>query len=339
MHSLGVSCATDGRRGVRHTRARAPLIIGSAVIAIVAITGTTAFPSRARSDVAHVALPQADPVRYLGSAANPAPPKQEPAADADAQRFAGRVGENLTESLKAAGVPERQGREYIWVLGKAIDLAGGLSVEDRFDLVIERTEDGKLARLLYAGLDRVARADVELLKWTDGKQLIWVNGDGVGGSRDNAMGLPVSGKVTSGFGSRFHPILGYARMHRGIDLRATHGAPIAAAADGRVVAAGWHGGYGRQVSIAHGGGIETTYAHMSRMAVSSGQAVRKGQVIGYVGSSGLSTGPHLHYEVYKNGRVVNPMSVKMTAGPARLEGQKLHEFNNALRTLLMLKAG
>ncbi|HJU77123.1 MAG TPA: M23 family metallopeptidase [Sphingomicrobium sp.] len=325
---------------MRVSRARAPLVIGSAAFAIAAIAGATALPSRARSDVAHVPLPRAEPVRYLGSAAaHPVEPEQAAPADPGAQRFAGRVGENLTESLKSAGVPERQGREYVWVLARAIDLAGGLSVEDRFDLVIERSESGKLGRLLYAGLDRVARADVELLKWTDGKQIIWVNGDGVGGTRDSAMGLPVAGKVTSGFGSRFHPILGHARMHRGIDLRATYGAPIAAAADGRVVAAGWHGGYGRQVSIAHGGGIETTYAHMSRMAVSAGQAVRKGQVIGYVGSSGLSTGPHVHYEVYKNGRVVNPMSVKTAAGPAQLEGEKLRAFNNALRELLMLRAG
>lgn len=338
LRVLGAISASDGRSGVRMVRARSPLAVGIAAVAIAAIAGATALPSRARSDVAHLPLPQAEPVRYLGSAAAEAPAQAAP-VDSDAQRFAGRVGEDLTESLKSAGVPEQQGREYVWVLSKAIELADGLSVEDRFDLVIERTEGGKLGRLIYAGLDRVARADVELLKWTDGKQIIWVNGDGVGGQRDSAMGLPVSGKVTSGFGSRFHPILGYARMHRGIDLRATYGAPIAAAADGRVAAAGWHGGYGRQVSIAHGGGIETTYAHMSRMAVSAGQAVRKGQVIGYVGSSGLSTGPHVHYEVYKNGRVVNPMSVKMTAGPAQLEGEKLRAFNNALRELLMLKAG
>ena len=78
---------------------------------------------------------------------------------------------------------------------------------------------------------------------------------------------------------------------------------------------------------------------MSRMAVAAGQMVRKGQVIGYVGPSGLSTGPHVHYEVYKNGRVVNPMSVKMAAGPAQLEGEKRRAFNNALRELLMLRAG
>jgi murein DD-endopeptidase MepM/ murein hydrolase activator NlpD len=248
------------------------------------------------------------------------------------------IGADLSQSLEAAGVPERQGREYVWLLGKAITLADGLSVDDKFDLVIERGSDGKPDQLVYAGLDRIARADVELLKWTDGKSTIWVNADGVGGEGEHAMRLPVSGRITSGFGERFHPILGYRRMHAGVDLAATFGAPIAAAADGRVVSAGWHGGYGREVVIAHSGGIETLYAHMSRMVASAGETVRQGQIIGYVGSSGLSTGPHVHYEVLKNGRPVNPLSVKLTGGPGQLEGEKLHQFHDALRALLTLKA-
>jgi len=234
-------------------------------------------------------------------------------------------------------VPEAQGREYVAILAKAIPLAGGLTVDDRFDLVIERRPDGTLARLLYVGLDRIGRADVELLKWTDGKEVIWVNGDGVGGN-SAGMRMPVSGHVTSGFGSRFHPILGYQRFHAGLDLAATFGSPIKAAADGRVVSAGWHGGYGRLVAVMHGGGIETLYGHMSQIAARPGETVRQGQVIGYVGSSGLSTGPHLHYEVLKSGRPVNPLSVKLAGGPAQLEGEKLHAFHDALRALLVLKA-
>jgi murein DD-endopeptidase MepM/ murein hydrolase activator NlpD len=256
-----------------------------------------------------------------------------------ARRFTGRVGANLTSSLEAAQVPERQGREYVAVLGRAITLAGGLSVDDRFDLVVERGTDGKLGQLLYAGLDRIGRADVELLKWTDGKQVIWVNADGVGGEADSAMRLPVAGRVTSGFGERFHPILGYVRFHAGVDLGASAGTPIVAAADGRVVAAGWHGGYGRQVAIAHANGIETTYGHMSRIAAFPGEMVRRGQVIGYVGSSGLSTGPHLHFEVTKNGRPVNPMTARLAAGPAQLQGEKLHAFQGELRQLLLLRSG
>lgn len=261
----------------------------------------------------------------------PAPPEGEVAA----RRFTGRVGNNLTDSLLAAGVPETQGRQYIAVLGRAIQLANGLSVDDKFDLVLERLPDGRLGQLLYVGLDRVARADVELMKWTDGKHMIWVNGDGVGGEGSSALGMPVHGRMTSSFGERFHPILGYMRFHKGVDLAASAGTPIVAAADGRVLSAGWSGGYGRAVVIAHPGGIETRYGHMSRLASYAGEMVHRGEVIGYVGSSGLSTGPHLHFEVTRNGQPVNPLTARLIAGPGHLEGEKLHQFDAALRGLLL----
>jgi murein DD-endopeptidase MepM/ murein hydrolase activator NlpD len=253
------------------------------------------------------------------------------------QRFTGRVGPDLSVALKAAGVPESQGREYVALLARAIPLANGLSVDDRFDLVVERRDDNSLGQMLYAGMDRIARADVELLKWTDGKSVIWVNADGVGGGEaSQAMRMPVSGRVSSPFGERFHPILGYARMHDGVDLAAAAGTPIVAAADGRITSAGWHGGYGRAVSIAHANGVQTTYGHMSRIAANPGEQVHRGQVIGYVGSSGLSTGPHLHFEVTRNGRPVNPLSVRMSAGPARMEGAKLRAFQDELRAVLLI---
>ena len=135
--------------------------------------------------------------------------------------------------------------------------------------------------------------------------------------------MPVNGRVTSGFGERFHPILGYERFHAGLDLAAAAGTPIVAAADGKVVSAGWAGGYGRQVAIVHAGGLETRYGHMSRIAAYAGEAVHRGDVIGYVGSSGLSTGPHLHFEVTRNGRPVNPLSVKaIGGGPGAARGRE-----------------
>jgi murein DD-endopeptidase MepM/ murein hydrolase activator NlpD len=337
---VGASIAPGGLAHLRSARVRLSFAIGAGALATLAVTGATALPSRGQADGAStIASPLAEPIRYLGAAADPASPvPQHDAADESAMRFSGRIGEDLTRSLTAAGVPERQGREYVALLGRAIELANGLSVEDRFDLVVERGEDGGLGRLIYAGLDRVGRADVALLKWTDGKSTIWVNAEGIGGESSAAMRLPVPGQITSRFGNRFHPILGSARFHKGVDLRAPMGAPIVAAADGRVVTAGWHGGYGRQVAIAHRCGVQTTYAHMSRIAAAPGQMVRQGQVIGYVGSSGLSTGPHLHYEVHKDGRPVNPMSVKLGAAPAQLQGEKLHEFRDALRQVLLLPA-
>ena len=315
-------------------RVRATFAAGTALSVIVAITAATALPS-----IRHGAVEAAvNPVQAIPRQTNSTPPlpASAPEADAGARRFSGRVGEDLTKSLIAAGVPERQGREYVYILGEAIHLADGLSVEDKFDLVIERRPDGTLGQLLYVGMDRVARADVELLKWTDGKNVVWVNADGVGGEDTSRIGLPVHGRLTSGFGNRFHPILGYVRFHDGVDLAASAGTPIVAAADGRVVGAGWRGGYGQQVQIAHAGGVDTLYGHMSRIAAYDGEIVHKGQVIGYVGSTGLSTGPHLHFEVTRNGHPVNPMSVQMASGPGHLEGEKLLAFQNELRFLLLL---
>lgn len=119
--------------------------------------------------------------------------------------------------------------------------------------------------------------------------------------------FPVSARaMTSGFGIRIHPILGVARGHNGVDLAVPYGTPIAATADGTVTFANWDGGYGLLVAVDHGGGIETRYGHMSRLAVTSGQRVHVGDVLGYVGSTGLSTGPHVHYEVRANGQAVSP---------------------------------
>lgn len=121
------------------------------------------------------------------------------------------------------------------------------------------------------------------------------------------MAMPVAARaLTSGFGLRQHPILGIPRMHSGLDLAAPYGSPIVATSDGVVGAATWSGGYGLLVALEHGGGVETRYGHLSRLNVVPGQPIRKGDVIGYVGSTGRSTGPHLHYEIRVGGRPVDP---------------------------------
>ena len=179
-------------------------------------------------------------------------------------------------------------------------------LDDRFDLVIANrraaTGESQTGPLLYAGIDRTADRDLQLSQ--------------MGVERPVAMGRyrqlgqaeccpAMAGRSRAGSprasGYRVHPILRFARMHRGIDFGASRGSPILAAADGQVTRAGWAGGYGRQVRIAHGGGLATSYSHMSQIVAEPGSFVRQGQLIGYVGSSGLSTGPHLHYEVYRGG--------------------------------------
>ncbi len=115
-------------------------------------------------------------------------------------------------------------------------------------------------------------------------------------------------RLTSSFGLRTHPLLGGERLHSGIDLAAPSGTPIRAASDGIVGRAGWAGGYGLLVELDHAAGVETRYGHMSNLAVSAGQRVSRGDVIGWVGSTGRSTGPHLHYELRVNGRAIDPRS-------------------------------
>ena len=141
--------------------------------------------------------------------------------------------------------------------------------------------------------------------------------------------MPLEGaSLTSGFGMRTHPVLGGRRQHAGIDLAAPTGTPVYATADGIVGRADWYSSYGLYISINHGASMETRYAHLSRLAVAAGDNVKKGDLIGYVGSTGRSTGPHLHYEVRVDGLAVNPIPYMVEseaqlayARDARLTGQ------------------
>jgi len=253
-------------------------------------------------------------------------------------RIRGRVGDGLYWALRASGVSPQAAGEYLRAIGGQIDVGEAIAPDDRFDLVIanRRTATGESQEgpLLYAAIDRAGGADVRLMKWTLNGRTDWVDANGAG-RQVATMAWPVAGRITSGFGLRVHPILRFARMHRGIDFGAGYGAPIVAAADGQVTGSGWAGGYGRQVRIAHGGGIVTTYSHMSRLVAQPGSFVRQGQLIGYVGSSGLSTGPHLHYEVHRGGTPVNPLSVRL-GSRALLDGPELARFKAHLATLMAI---
>ena len=230
-------------------------------------------------------------------------------------RLRGVAGDGLYWALRNAGASAATAAEYLKALAEEIDV-GEIGPQDRFDLVFSNrsTADGqgKAGILLYAAIYRATAGDLQLVRWTAGGKPIWINAATIGDRReeDDAMAWPVNAPITSRFGLRVHPILRFARMHRGMDFGARWGTPIHAAADGQVTRAGWAGGYGRQVRLAHGDGMATSYSHMSSMAVEPGAYVRRGQLIGYVGSSGLSTGPHLHYEVYRGGVAVDPLSVR-----------------------------
>ncbi|MDJ0708122.1 MAG: peptidoglycan DD-metalloendopeptidase family protein [Leptolyngbyaceae cyanobacterium MO_188.B28] len=169
-------------------------------------------------------------------------------------------------------------------------------------LLIGQLKDDRM--MLQAAQARLAR-DSEKLTILIQRRLL----EGAEGIRGTGqMIYPTGGRITSRYGTRVHPILGYRRFHAGVDFGASHGTTIRAADSGTVIFAGWYGGYGRSAIIDHGGGLTTLYAHTSRLNVREGQGVQQGQSIAAVGSTGLSTGPHLHFEVRSNGRPVNPMN-------------------------------
>lgn len=260
------------------------------------------------------------------------------AVDNSPLRVRGRVGDGLYWALRASGVSPQAAGDYLRALASQIDVGGQVGPDDRFDLIIANrraaTGESQEGPLLYAAIERAGASDVKLMKWTVNGRTDWVDANGAG-RQVSAMVWPVAARITSGFGVRIHPILRFARFHRGVDFGAGYGAPIIAAADGRVIGSGWAGGYGRQVKLTHAGGISTSYSHMSRAVVEPGSFVRQGQLIGYVGSSGLSTGPHLHYEVHRNGAAVNPLGVKF-ASRALLEGQDLERFKARLAQLMAI---
>jgi murein DD-endopeptidase MepM/ murein hydrolase activator NlpD len=143
-----------------------------------------------------------------------------------------------------------------------------------------------------------------------------------------------SGRFTSGFGFRRHPLLGIKKMHTGVDWAAPIGTPIMAAGNGTVELAGRHGGNGNYIRIRHGNGYKTAYSHMSRFTpgIKKGVKIRQGEIIGYVGSTGLSTGPHLHYEVLINNRFTNPQKVHVPRS-RQLNGRMLTEFRKEIARL------
>lgn len=261
------------------------------------------------------------------------------AVDATPLRLRGAVGPSLYRSARAAGADPATIQAYLKVIATRLDV-GDIGADDRFDIIVAHrraaTGERETGALLFAGLERRGKP-INMLKWTQGDRAQWFEASGVGEQRA-ALAQPVAGRVSSNFGRRFHPILGYSRLHAGMDIAAPWGTPIYAVTDGRVAYAGWHGGHGKYVRIQHGGNIATGYAHMSRIAARQGESVRRGQVIGYVGSTGLSTGPHLHYELYRGGVAINPASMKFTR-TAQLAGRDLAAFRARLAQLKSLPAG
>lgn len=219
-----------------------------------------------------------------------------------------------------AGIPEGVLAEVYDLLAFEMDFERDVRAGQKFSVLYEenysngeKIDNGRILAVQFEAL----RGNVKMYRFkkADGKTGYYdENGNG---AIKSLKRTPINNaRVTSSFSnSRKHPVLGYTRAHKGVDFRASTGTPIPAAGAGRVVARGYNSGHGNYIKIRHNASYETLYAHMSRFAkgVVVGTTVKQGQTIGYVGSTGLSTGPHLHYEIIKDGKHVNPMTVKLPA--------------------------
>jgi len=250
-------------------------------------------------------------------------------------RIQGLVGSSLYRSARAAGAPAKIVEGYIKALATRLSIGHDVGARDTFDIIIEQersaTGETELGDLLFAGIDQGSKK-LQLMKWTDGQ---WYEANGQT-QRRGFMGLPVNGRISSEFGMRRHPILRIVRMHKGMDIACPYGSPVYAVIDGTIAYAGHKGGYGNFVQIAGPGNVGTGYGHLSRIAVRGGMRVSRGQVIGYSGNSGLSTGPHLHWEVYRGGQAVNPRGFSFSS-IAQLSGAALRKFKAEVASLLAVR--
>lgn len=247
-------------------------------------------------------------------------------------RTAGTVsGDNLFAAVAAAGAPQRIIEALSQALTHEFDLQRDVRAGDSFEIVFERFLDGNGAvvrsgDVLFVRLATAARTREFYRFQIPGTQRVeWFDREGRS-ARRALMRTPISGaRLSSGFGFRIHPVLGYSKMHEGVDFAAPTGTPIFAAGDGEVVRVAYMRGYGNTVDIKHDETWTTRYAHMSRFAggLRPGDRVTQGQTIGFVGSTGRSTGPHLHYEIHRDGAPVDPMQVEspasVTLTPAQLD--------------------
>ena len=205
---------------------------------------------------------------------------------------------------------------------------------DSFDLFFDSGNEGELGELLYTSMTINGEAR-KFYRFRTPDDVVDYYDEQGNSAKKFLMRNPVrGGRFTSGFGDRRHPLLKYMRMHNGVDWAAPTGTPIAAAGDGTVEQVGGRGGYGNYVRLRHANGFSTAYGHMSRYAagVAPGVTVKQGQIIGYVGSTGLSTGPHLHFEVLVNNGYVNPMTIQVPRG-LQLTGRQLAEFQRERRRI------
>jgi murein DD-endopeptidase MepM/ murein hydrolase activator NlpD len=295
------------------TLARLSVYAAESLEATIAVTD--------KGEYLRVTTPQTAPRKPTDAASND--------DDDDEDSGGMRLYDSLYETALKQEIPQSVVDNLVRIFANDVDFQRAVRGGDSFDAFYDESDesDGH-PELLYASITargetyhyyRYQTLDDGLVDYYD------QNGRS---TRKFLVRVPiVSGKITSGFGLRFHPILGYTRPHTGVDWAAPIGTPIFAAGNGTIISEGWDSGYGRRIEIQHANGYVTTYNHMSGFArgTAEGTRVRQGQVIGYLGQTGLATGPHLHYEVLVNGHFVDPMKVKL-ARTREFDGQMLTQF-------------
>ncbi len=245
----------------------------------------------------------------------------------------GKVKSSLFQAGYDAGIPGGAMGEVVQAFSYDVDFQRDIHPGDTIEVLLDRKEtaEGKVGgygNVRYAALTLNGKKH-EIFRFKDSYGVAWYDAKG-NSVKKSLLRTPINAaRITSGFGMRKHPILGYSKMHKGTDFGASTGTPIMAAGDGIVKVKAWQNGYGNFVMIQHNGTYATAYGHMSRFGnIKQGGRVKQGQVIGYVGATGRATGPHLHYEVRANGQQVNPAARQFNLANG-LTGSQLAKFNAA----------
>ncbi len=243
----------------------------------------------------------------------------------------GIIKNSLYNTALKIGIKPNTIIEFARLYGFQVDFQRDIWKNDTFQIIYEefKNQEGNVVEtgnIIYANLN-VQNRDLKLYKFEFENKIDFFDENGKS-IRKTLMKTPINGaRLSSSFGKRKHPILGFTKMHTGTDFAAPKGTPIMASGDGIVIKASWCGGGGNCVKIKHNSSYQTVYAHMSKFGrgIKKGVRVKQGQTIGYVGSTGLSTGPHLHYEVIENGRKINSQKLKLPSGKI-LKGKLRNKF-------------
>ena len=256
----------------------------------------------------------------------------------------GTIHSSLYASALKSGMPENTLLDMISLLGFSVDFQREIRQGDSFEVLYTKEIDILKNKIINSR--PITYVSITL----SGKKLSYFNYNDEYGlpqyydetgksSKRTIMKTPINGaRLSSRYGVRKHPVLGYTKMHRGLDFAAPSGTPVFAAGDGVIEKAGWNGSYGRYIRIRHTSTYKTAYAHLSGIHknLRVGKRVLQGKTIGYVGSTGRSTGPHLHYEVLRNNKQVNPMKIKLPAGK-NIHPEKLNAYKNHIKTIINQK--